>query len=278
MDRFISANIHLTDSCNYRCRFCFSRSGCSSGPPLSSVEWRSRISDLVQSRGVEKINFAGGEPLLHPDLSECIRFAHDAGAVTGVMTNGSLVDDRFLESVDGELDWIGFSVDSAQEDIETMLGRGSGGHLKGVVRAVDLARSYGIRIKLNVTVTRVCLDDDFRGLIEAMHPERVKFMQVTGVPGVNDASIGLLSVTDEEFGAFRERNSGIILPNGARPVFETSSSMYNTYLMLDRAGKIRVNRQDGYRFVDYDRFWADGAESILDPEGYVRRGGVYDWS
>lgn len=279
MNGFASANIHITNSCNYCCSFCFSGSGCSSGKQLTADQWGHRLEDLVRNRRISKINYAGGEPLLYPYLEECLDVSKEYGAVNGIVSNGSLIDSDFFSRTAGSLDWIGLSIDSVREDIEMALGRHCRGiiHLDHVLEVAALAKSYGIKVKLNITVTRFCLGERFGDFIDLMEPDRVKFFQVSEVNNVNNAAYSLLSVTPGEFDAFRRLNSDIVLSNGDIPCFETSDDMFNSYLMLDCAGNIRVNSSEGYVYVDYDTFWEQGSDRYLDAEKYIGRGGIYDW-
>ena len=274
--RVISANIHLTNRCNYDCIFCFSRGIDVS--ELSVDEWKRILNDMICRREISKINFAGGEPLLYRDLKECIRYTKQLGATTSIVTNGSRVDEKFLEDVSGYLDWIGFSIDSCLEKTEEALGRHSSGHrhLDHIIRISKTARNLGMHIKLNVAVTRPCLCDDFHQIIEDVNPDRVKFMQITKVPGTNSKGWAKTSVTPEEFEDFVKRHSNVLLPFGFRPVFETSEDMIDSYLMIDPLGRVRLGTHGGYVYMPYDTYW-NGSMNV-NYESYVRRGGIYDWS
>ena len=276
-----SANIHITNRCNYRCKFCFSSDrGCACMPNMPAEFWKGRIEDLVIRRGIEKINFAGGEPLLYPGLLECVRYAKSLGATTSVVTNGSLADLRFFREFHDCLDWIGVSIDSTDDYTEVVLGRHAAGcrHLENAKVVSDYARDYEIGLKLNVTVNRLCIDEDFHEIIARMDPLRVKFIQVSWVPGMNDAPYHDLSITEATFGSFKDRHSGIVLSSGCSPVFETESLVYNSYLMLDCRGNVRINTENGYRAVDYWEYWSDPCGHSVDLEKYIERGALYDWN
>lgn len=78
-----------------------------------------RIWDAIKPhlKDIESIDFTGGgEPLLHPDLSEWIYDAHDAGCKTGFLTNGTLLTKTMTSNMlDAGIDWICFSVDGADQ-------------------------------------------------------------------------------------------------------------------------------------------------------------------
>ncbi len=280
MNTIRSVNLHITDYCNYRCKFCFSSGkNCSSHGTIDVDCWKEIITDLVTNRGIEKISFVGGEPLLYPPLYELLRHSKSVGAVTSVITNGSLVNKDYFVRTYGIMDWIGLSVDSTDDYTEVMLGRHSKGcrHLENVRTVAELAHNFGVRLKLNVTVNRLCFFEDFSGLIRELDPERVKFMQISRLPGVNDRAYSELSLTKDAFEAFRKRHSGILLSSGVHPTFETEEDISNSYLMIDKSGHVRINGSDGYSFIDYSDYWSRGGCDAIDEGKYIRRGGIYDW-
>lgn len=281
MEEIKSVNLHITDKCNYRCKFCFSSGKNCSGPgTINTDQWKEIIKDLIGNRGIEKINFVGGEPLLYPDLEELLINSKRLGAVTSVVTNGSLVNRGFFVRTYGSLDWIGLSVDSTDDYTEVMLGRHSKGcrHLDNVRTVSALAHDFGIGLKLNVTVNRQCYFEDFSELIAELNPERVKFMQLSHIAGINDRSYSELSLTRESFEDFKKRHSGIVLSNGLMPVFETEDDISNSYLMIDKSGRIRIDGPNGYSFIDYDDYWAGTGGMKVDSGKYIKRGGIYEWS
>lgn len=279
MNQIQSINLHQTNRCNCHCKFCFSSGAkSSSGPELSYEQWSGIIEDLVKNRGITKVNFVGGEPLLYPHLERCLAFTKSLGATTSIVTNATLVDDGFFKRTLGNLDWIGLSIDSTDDYTEVVIGRHVKDcrYLQNVRKVADLAHDYGVRIKLNITVNRLCIRDDFTEIIEDIDPSRLKFIQLTNVKGINDSGYDDLSVTEGTFDRFIRKYSDLLLSNGLRPVFESEKDVSSSYLMMDASGRFRVSTPFGYTFFDYDTFW--NTKGLIDTQRYVSRGAVYDWS
>jgi MoaA/NifB/PqqE/SkfB family radical SAM enzyme len=79
--------LEITGKCNLRCTHCYADSvpeGAHSA--LSRDEWQSIITD-AQEMGAETIQFIGGEPTLHPDFSDLVRFVANSGLKIEVFTN-----------------------------------------------------------------------------------------------------------------------------------------------------------------------------------------------
>jgi len=73
----LAVNFHLYKPCNYRCRFCFATYRDIRGH-LSLADARALLRAL-RSAGAEKINFAGGEPTLHPHIGDLVADARGLG-------------------------------------------------------------------------------------------------------------------------------------------------------------------------------------------------------
>lgn len=79
----------VTNACNYGCKFFFAHFE-NSKNLLRLPDWKIII-DGTKEHGAQKINFVEGEPLLHPDIVELIKYTSELGIVTTIVTNGSLL-------------------------------------------------------------------------------------------------------------------------------------------------------------------------------------------
>ena len=181
---FRSANVHLTSCCNYRCGFCFSTK--LDKRWLSANEWVP-ILEKFRHSGICKINYAGGEPFLYPEIAELCKVSKRMGFKVSIVSNASLIDEYVLSDLEGSLDWLGLSVDSISEDTERKLGRdcNGGNHIENVVSVADMAHRHKISVKLNITVVRQSVEDDFTDLICRIDPQRVKVFQMLSLRNVN---------------------------------------------------------------------------------------------
>lgn len=269
-----SANWHMTEACNYRCKFCFFHRV---GERPATEEDAGRILGRLRSMGIEKINLVGGEPLLHPHIVKICHTAKELGFVVGMTSNGSLITDELLDRLEGSVDWFGISIDSADEAVEARLGRGAGDHVARTKEACSLLKARGIRLKVNSTITTLNWGEDLRPLITELGPERWKVFQFLHIRGQNDAFAGELSVRQEQFEGFRLRNRDISLAGGHAPVFESSQDMLGSYMMVSPQGSLIVNTSGSYETMPLSVGMEKADPNIIDVEKYVGRGGVYDW-
>src|SRR5581483_5102991 len=93
----ISVNYHFTRQCNYSCGFCFHTAKTSYVPPLEDSKI---VLAKLADKGMKKINFAGGEPFLHPKyLEKLLYFCKQELMLESVsiVSNGSKISRNFLQ-------------------------------------------------------------------------------------------------------------------------------------------------------------------------------------
>ena len=266
-----SANLHITAHCNYGCGFCFSRTLYKT--EMEPSEWIP-IMERLKDNGFLKLNFVGGEPFLYEGLRTLCSEAKRMGFITGIVTNGSLLDEKTLEGYRGILDCIGFSVDSTSESTECRCGRGIPGtnHIEHIVELSKIAHSLGMDVKLNITIIKACLDEDFSQLIETVDPSRVKMFRVLGLDGVNDLMMDGFGITDDEYERFVSVHKDISLSNGNGIVFEDNSDMIGSYFMIDPRGMVIDNRSGSLEYRSLDDALSD-VNTVMDPDVYRGRNG-----
>jgi len=114
----ISINLDLTSSCNFSCPFCVDSKLINSGKSLTLEEVRRTI-DTLHSHGLlSVILIGGGEPTLHRDFEEIVRYIKGKRLQVGIVTNGSRLEkvDAVVEVLE-EKDWVRISLDAAGERV-----------------------------------------------------------------------------------------------------------------------------------------------------------------
>ena len=275
-----SVNFHFTRKCNYECGFCFHTAKTSHVPSLPDAK---QALTLLKNEGMRKLNFAGGEPFLYPQLlGDLVRFCKDELKLESVsiVTNGSKVNEHFLSKYHRFIDIIAVSCDSFDEQTNKRIGRGTGNHLASVQNVAALCKKYNIRFKINTVVNKFNFEENMNDKIQELAPFRWKCFQVLVVKGENnqyatpealrDASSFL--VTDEEFQRFCDAHS-----HNKCFVPESNRLMASSYLILDeylrfvdRGSPTKPITEIGVQKALLDVQW--------DESGFKERGGIYDWS
>ncbi|HEY2028486.1 MAG TPA: viperin family antiviral radical SAM protein [Myxococcales bacterium] len=275
-DRLLAVNFHLYKPCNERCRYCFATFPEVRGQ-LTADDAERLVRQLAEA-GTKKLTFVGGEPTLHPALPRLLRVAHSAKVTTAIVSNGAKLR-AALEAAPGAVDWVGLSVDSADEEVQKQLGRGAGRYVRDSISLFDYVRQRGIRTKLNTVVTRLNWEEDLSALVRRVSPERWKVFQVLAVNGQNDGSVEPLLITAAQFRSFVDRHAALAA-EGLAPVPEDNDAMTGSYLMVDPLGRFFDNVAGRLRFSR--PILEIGIERALREVQFELarlqvRGGVYAW-
>lgn len=105
-----SLTIELTNACNLRCCHCYvaNRKKAIENVYLDSQILK-RIIAEARLLNVLSITFTGGEPLLHPDFFEIIKFTKRFGFIVFVKTNGTLINKKNIELIKNNVDLVELS-------------------------------------------------------------------------------------------------------------------------------------------------------------------------
>ena len=288
-----AVNWHCFKACNYACRFCYARFEDLMGTPSMTEREGCELLDELAHQGVEKINFVGGEPMLHPHIRAWIVHAKSVGMVTSIVSNGTGIDREFLEAMSDHLDWVGLSIDASNDILHAQLGRGRkgeikrgvSGHLRRTLPVADLLHEFGVGVKLNTVVTDLNKDDDMGQVVRRIRPHRWKIFQALRIDGENEEDIGELEVADRAFETYVERHQQALADLlETQVVAENNEAMLGTYAMIDPRGFVYTNAEGTYRYssqtmleMGFSEAWNEVASGFSEA-AFQARNGEWDWN
>lgn len=256
-------NWHITEACNYRCRYCYAQWDGSGRELIHHTPattrmlknlWRyfhpKRLANPLRHymdwQGV-RLNLAGGEPLLYPEhVHQILALARGIGFTTSLITNGSHLSPELTQQLAPNLSILGISLDSAIATINHQIGRQSRcgqlltiGKLE-VVLAEARRCNPSLQIKLNTVVNALNHLEDFSALIQRLAPQRWKVLRM--LPVVTNE----LAVSDSDFHGFVNRHQDL----GDILCVEDNTEMADSYVMVDPLGRFfqSSSGQSGYRY------------------------------
>lgn len=256
-------NYHVTEVCNYSCKFCYAKwdrpnelHANENSAELMLEKLASYFFD-VNSNQVKavfpyktvRINFAGGEPLiLKKRFAQLIMKAKSLGFNLSLITNGHYLTSSFINNYGAMFSMIGISFDSQYMTTREGIGRidrkdnSFGTH--DLIKAVKHLRKVNpsITIKINTVVNSLNYQESFEQLIAEIKPEKWKVFQV--LPVLNDN----LLISDEQFTFFVNRHASL----KEVMVAEDNEAMTTSYLMINPQGRFYQNSstQNGYIYGD----------------------------
>lgn len=288
-----AVNWHCFRACNYACQFCYARFEDLLGTPTMTEHDGRRLLEQLARAGVEKINFVGGEPMLHPHIRAWIVHAKSVGMITSIVSNGTGIDREFLEAMSEHLDWVGLSIDASNDQLHAKLGRGRkgeikkgiSGHLRRSLPVADLLHEFGVGVKLNTVVTSLNKDDDMTDIVRRVQPHRWKIFQALRIEGENEDDIGELEVVDEAFEAYVERHQKALRDLvRTQVVAENNDAMLGTYAMIDPRGFVYTNAEGTYRYssqsmleMGFRAAWKEVSCGFSEV-AFQARDGEWDWN
>ncbi len=252
-------NWHITEACNYACRYCYSSwvRECKSVDlvqnPRKSLQL---LKDLYQffkpgnstnplhsvfNWNELRLSLAGGETLLYPEHTKRItEQARDLGFNLSLITNASLLCNPMATNLINNLSMLGISLDSAKPQTNRKIGRVNTSNqvldLDDLSAKVRQARSANpdLVIKINTVVNMFNADEDLTELIELLQPDKWKVLRVLPIIS-ND-----LAVSDQQFRSFIDRHQHL----GKVLSAEDNQDMTESYLMIDPHGRFFQNQQN----------------------------------
>jgi uncharacterized radical SAM superfamily Fe-S cluster-containing enzyme len=157
------ALIEIVNSCNLACPTCYADSPVGTGARVDAVpleELQARIQGVIDRKGgIEILQLSGGEPTLHPQFFELLRWLHTNPGIDYVLlnTNGVRIaqDDRFAEELGRTSCYGKFQIylqfDGVQEEEQRFL---RGADLRELRRrCLERCRQLKVPMTLAMTVT-----------------------------------------------------------------------------------------------------------------------------
>lgn len=110
---------------------------------LNTSQFKDLI-DQAHSLGILQVIFSGGEPLLREDMLELLRYAHEAGLIIRLNTNGLLLTrERVAAIKKAGVNQVGVSIDSADPENHNTLRQKNGVYQK-VLEGLRYLREAGL--------------------------------------------------------------------------------------------------------------------------------------
>jgi MoaA/NifB/PqqE/SkfB family radical SAM enzyme len=155
----MDAQLIVTRRCNLSCGYCSEYDNFSDPVPLADL--KERI-DALHRLGSANITLLGGEPLMHPDVAEIVRYAGRKANVS-IVTNGFLLRNRAIQALnEAGLNNLTVSIDTLNADPTRYIQKSLRSLRTRLERLQRLAR-------FDVHVTAVLCEsskDDFRRLVQ----------------------------------------------------------------------------------------------------------------
>ena len=164
------ASFELTPLCNFDCKMCYmhltKEQMEKEGRILTTEEWLDIVRQAVDA-GVANVDLTGGECLTHPGFEDIYRYLASRGVRVAVLTNGQLLSERHVELFK-KYPPAGVQISlygSCEEAYKRVTGHNA---FRQVLKAVELLKTAGIRVRVTVTPNKY-MQDDAESLLNLIH-------------------------------------------------------------------------------------------------------------
>lgn len=171
--------VSLTDRCNLRCTYCLPENVRFAPERASSDELQQLIELIHETVGVYKIRITGGEPTLHPDLTELVRHARTVTDLIGMTSNGILLSEQLPALKAAGLQRINISLDTDNPHDFKRLTRRDG--FEQVIKAIRTAKTLGFApVKVNCVAMQ---QTDFQAMVQLAQWEQfhLRFIELMAI-------------------------------------------------------------------------------------------------
>lgn len=194
--RIENISFEITRMCNLRCKHCYSDSGTERDKKLTFEEIKKLIDDLA-SIGVFNIMLTGGEPLLHPNIFDIIEYIQLKPMSVMLFTNGTLITKEIVEMLKDTILSLAVSIDGAVPETHDRY-RGVKGSFADTVRAINMAKAAGIKVRGNVSIHKGNLNE-IVGIIELLKELRVDDYHMLPISFTGRSEPSDIFVTPQEY-------------------------------------------------------------------------------
>lgn len=140
--------VYLTNQCNQRCAHCYMYAGEEKEQELSTFEVQKLLIDF-SIYGGKVVTFTGGEATLRKDFHEIVRTAKENGLITGVLSNGIIWSQEFVDKNRPYIDEVQISIDGYdQQSYKMIRGTDTFDH---ALKTVERLLNAGIRVSVAIT-------------------------------------------------------------------------------------------------------------------------------
>ena len=228
--------VSVTDRCNYLCTYCAPLEGWTASPKDELLQFEEilEIIKVMAWRGVKRVRFTGGEPLLRRNLCELIQKVNALPQIEEIAltTNGHILDRYAHDLYDAGVRRLNVSLDTFDADDFRKITRG--GDLSRVLSGIEIAKKAGFEdIVLNAVLTPE-IDQDLQKWQKAceeawqrnLTPRWIEMMPIGGMKTPNIMVKDLLVALHPHYDLLdlsKNKNCGLSdIPRGPAKYYQVS--------------------------------------------------------
>jgi len=142
--------LNITSACNLRCKHCYISAG-KPDPDELSFEEIERLSDDLKDLKTRAVIISGGEPLIREDVFKIAKVMKKNGISTHLSSNGTLINEKNINCIRENFDYVGISIDGPPKTHDFF--RGREGSFKKILNNILLCKKEGINLGIRFSIS-----------------------------------------------------------------------------------------------------------------------------
>lgn len=202
--------LQLLYRCNFTCLHCFHGKRLQHADAFTAEEAVSLLSLMRDEYGTEAVTLLGGEPFVHRDLAQVVRYAkEELGQRVEICTNGYRIE-RGLTEIAPHLDLLRVSLEGVGSTNDGIRRQGS---YQSALNSLSLARDLGVPTGATMTVTSRNIDEvlPLASIMAKLGAQQLKLHHLRPVGHAADHP-ELLVTAPSAYGRLREALTAAELP------------------------------------------------------------------
>jgi MoaA/NifB/PqqE/SkfB family radical SAM enzyme len=230
---------NITARCNQNCFYCHRFNH----PKDLGFEDNLEILNYLIEQGVDEITWTGGEALTLNYIDKLLKISHSQNIKNKLITNGKLLTKRKMKTILPYLDSITLSIDSTNDDINYLLGRGRDhyGRINEILEYIAL-NNIKIKTRVNTVVTKLNISSidelaKYLNRFELYSWRIFKFMPLRETAKINK---DIFEISESEFKKIQKKlknNSKIRIIE-----FRSEIEMENNYILILADGSVFITK------------------------------------
>lgn len=147
---------------------------------IMTIEEIIEITKVFVSKGVNKVRYTGGEPLIRKNIEKLFTDIHQLGVSQYITTNGILLDKHLSLLKDCDFKGVNISLDTLNKEKSIFITKRD--YFDKIVENIKLTLAAGFKVKINVVLIKGVNDNEIADFVELTKNKKIAIKFIEFMP------------------------------------------------------------------------------------------------